>query len=131
MQPVINPARLHVWIFVILALRVGVIGTVRSLIDLAVMFSYFTLFALSRFVVQLYTYGHELDPRAPIEIDPFMPVVFGTKKVANFTTHSYPALAGIFLGVFAVGVWGLVFWHLISGRRKAARNELTASRDVS
>lgn len=110
-------------IFVILALRVAVIGNVRSLIDLAVLNAYFTLFALGRFVYQLYVYGHDLDPRAPIDIEPFMPVVFGSQKVANFTTSSYPRLGSVFLGIFAIGLWVTVFWHLISGRRAAKRAE--------
>lgn len=34
----------------------------------------------------LYKYGHELDPNAPIRIQPFTPVLFGKGKVGQFET---------------------------------------------
>jgi hypothetical protein len=62
----------------LLALRVAVIGDVRALLDLAVLTGYFGVFALGRFVYMLYNYGHNLDPRAPITMDAFMPPIVGT-----------------------------------------------------
>jgi nitrous oxidase accessory protein len=32
----------------------------------------------------LYTYGHSLDPKAPIRLPPFTPLVLGTSKMGNF-----------------------------------------------
>ena len=52
-------------------------------------------FAFGRFVYQLYLYGHDLSPEAPVKIKPFTPVILGTKDVANFTTHSFPQLGSI------------------------------------
>lgn len=34
-------------------------------------------------------FGTELDPRAPIQIDPFVPPIIGENTIANFVTHSY------------------------------------------
>ncbi|MCH6269482.1 MULTISPECIES: hypothetical protein [Neobacillus] len=33
-------------------------------------------------------YGTNLDPKAPIHMDPFVPPIIGENTVANFTTHS-------------------------------------------
>jgi len=103
----------------ILALRVAVIGKVRSLIDLAVLTGYVGAFSLARFGYKLYVFGHDLDPRAAVSIDPFMPVVLGTKQVANFTTHSWPSLGTAFLSVFALGVLATAAWHCWIGYREA------------
>ena len=55
----------------ILTLRVAAIGNVRSLIDHAVITLYFSLFSFARFVYKLYVLGHDLDPKAPMTIEPF------------------------------------------------------------
>lgn len=36
----------------------------------------------------LVSFGTELDPKAPIAMDPFIPPIIGDNIVANFTTHS-------------------------------------------
>ncbi|MBK8166621.1 MAG: hypothetical protein IPK64_11820 [bacterium] len=101
----------------LLTLRVAVLGRVRDLVDLSVMISYMTLFFFARFVLMLYRYGHDLDPTAALKLKPFMPVVIGTKQIANFTTQSYP-LAGTFLvGLYAAGVIFLTGWFFLRGAR--------------
>ena len=42
---------------------------------------------------RLYQYGHDVQPDAPIRLDPFTPLVIGPTKVLNFTTWAYPGLA--------------------------------------
>ncbi|AOZ69934.1 hypothetical protein LPB142_11865 [Rhodobacter xanthinilyticus] len=44
----------------------------------------------------LWWYGHSLNEMGAFTLKPFMPTVFGDGKVAQFTTHSYPA-QGFFL----------------------------------
>ena len=95
----------------LLALRVAAIGDVRSLIDLSALTIYFLGFSGARFAFQLYTYGHQLDPSAPIEMEPFMPPLLGTQQIANFTTASYPRGATFLLALFAAIVCGLALWH--------------------
>ena len=51
----------------------------------------------------LYWFGHNLHMGA-IKIEPFMPVILGDGKVAQFTTHAYPA----------IGFWLLVAIGLLS-----------------
>jgi len=108
-------------VLVILTLRVAAIGNISALIDLAVITFYFSLFSLGRFVYRLYVLGHNLDPKAPVTVAPFMPAVFGTKQIANFTVTSLPRLATVYMGIFALGVAGLTLWHLWVGRRDALR----------
>ncbi len=88
----------------LLALRAAALGTVRDLIDLTVLLVYVTGFFFARFVLMLYNYGHRLAPEAAIKVEPFTPVVVGTKQIANFTTHSFPNLGTLCLGLFAAGV---------------------------
>lgn len=40
----------------------------------------------------LWWYGHSLNAMGAFTVKPFMPTVFGDGKVAQFTTHSYPAI---------------------------------------
>lgn len=104
----------------LLALRVAVIGDVRSLVDLTVLTIYFSLFSAGRFVLQLYNYGHNLDPAAPFQMEPFTPAILGFKQIANFTTASMPRAATFLIGLYATVVAALMLWHLLRGSRPAA-----------
>ena len=110
----------------IFALRVAAIGSVRGLVDLAVMTAYVSLFAFGRFVYMLYTFGHHLDPTAPVKVAPFMPAVVGTKQIANFTTHSLPQLGSLLLGVFVTGLFVVLVLQLRAGRREAVQRARVA-----
>ncbi len=114
-------------ILALLTLRVAAIGQVRSLVDLSVIVGYVLAFAGARFVYTLYVYGHDLDPQAPIDIEPFTPVIFGTKQIANFTTHSFPQTGTYLIAGFALCVLATLLWHLVTGRREAARAERARS----
>jgi hypothetical protein len=107
-------------------LRVAAIGHVRALVDLAVLTTYVSLFAFGRFVYMLYTFGHQLDPQAPVRVQPFMPAVVGSKQIANFTTHSYPQLGSALLGVFVLGLFIVLALQLRAGRREAVRQAVAA-----
>lgn len=85
--------------FALLALRAMFIGRMQSLVDLVVLFVYFTTFSLINFYTRLYNYGHELDPRAPMTIEPFMPVMIGSQKIANFIQSSLPQSGALCLGL--------------------------------
>jgi hypothetical protein len=47
---------------------------------------------LAEYAGWLWWYGHSLNEMGAFTLKPFMPTVFGDGKVAQFTTHSYPAL---------------------------------------
>jgi len=98
--------------FSLLTLRALAVGRIISLLDLAVLFVYFGAFSLGSFAYRLYSYGHHLDPQAPMKIKPFMPVVFGSQPIANFVQTSLP-LAGTlcmtaFLLLLLAALWSSV-----------------------
>ena len=103
---------------IILALRTAVIGKVSDLIDLLVLTSYAGIFGFGRLYYKLYTFGHDLDPRAPITIEPFTPVLWGEKQNANFFTEANPSAGTYYVAAFALGLSVLVVLHLAVGRRR-------------
>lgn len=108
-------------LLILLTLRCAAIGNVRMLIDLAVLAGYIGVFAMGRFVYKLYVFGHNLDPDAPIKLEPFTPAIIGTKKIANFSTQSYPQLGSLYIGLFFAGIFAVLAWHLFTGRKQAVR----------
>lgn len=103
----------------LLTLRVAALGNIRALIDLSMIAAYISLVAFARFVWMLWTFGHDLDPKAPVKVEPFMPVVLGSKQIANFMTYSMPQLGSVLLGAFTVGVWSITVLALLRGRHLA------------
>ena len=51
----------------------------------------------------LYAFGHGLDPKAPIELQPFTPQLFGNGQIGQFATFAQPH-AGFWLAVAAAGL---------------------------
>ena len=107
-------------VFALLALRSVVIGRIVTLVDLSVLFLYFGAFSLGSFAYRLYSYGHHLDPRAPMKIEPFMPVVMGSQQIANFVQTSLPLAGTICMSAFLV----LLIAALVSSVRQARREVL-------
>ena len=97
---------------IILGLRVFFISGIKYLLDVFVVALYFSLFSFFRFVYRLHYFGHNLDPEAPVKIDPFMPVVLGKKELANFITYSYPSWGSLFLCAFVFGSGILLFLNI-------------------
>ena len=102
---------------ILLTLRVAAVGSVRSLIDLSVLLFYFSAFSMSRFYYTLYRFGHNLDPYATVEVEPFTPAMLGTQQIADITTSSYPQGGTWLIGAFALGVVFLTVWHVVRGLR--------------
>ena len=103
---------------IILALRTAVIGKVGSMLDLLVMTTYAGAFGFGRLYYKLYTFGHSLDPRAPVTVEPFMPAMLGKKQIANFLTEAGPGLGTWYVAIFATGLTLLLVIHLIVGRKR-------------
>jgi hypothetical protein len=96
----------------LLFLRAAVLGKVSHLVDVTVLYLYFGAFALWSFAYKMYQYGHQLDPKAAVRVDPFMPPLFGYKKLANFEVYAYPQLGSyalaaalLFLGASLILAW--------------------------
>ena len=96
-------------LIILLLLRAAVFGQMANVIDVFTLFSYFGVFSIGAFYYRLYVYGHQLDPKAAMKIEPFTPLLIGTKKIANFTQHSYPEPAAYLL-IVAVSLVFLAGW---------------------
>jgi copper chaperone NosL len=107
-------------VFALLGLRTVAVGRIMNVVDLGVLFLYFGAFSLGSFAYRLYSYGHHLDPHAPMKIAPFMPVVIGSQQIANFVQTSLP-LAGTFcMGGFLLLV-AAALWHSVREARQDLR----------
>jgi copper chaperone NosL len=106
-------------VFALLALRAAAVGRVITLVDLSVLFVYFGAFSLGSFVYRLYSYGHHLDPKAPMKIEPFMPVVVGSQQIANFVQTSLPLTGTACMTAFFVLVLFALWSSVREGRREA------------
>jgi hypothetical protein len=93
----------------LLLLRTAVLGKLLTLVDLFVVFVYFAAFSLWSFGYKLYRYGHDLAPTAAVKVDPFMPPLFGHKKLANFDVYSYPAAGSYALAAVALLLAGALW----------------------
>lgn len=96
-------------LFAMIALRAAVHGRMSQVIDLFALFVYFGLFSVGLFYYRLYTYGHDLDPTAPMEIDPFTPMLLGKNQIANFTQYSFPLIGGVLMLTIPVLIFA-AFW---------------------
>jgi hypothetical protein len=86
----------------LLFLRAAAHGKMAHLVDVMVLFGYFSLYSLWSFGYKMWSYGHNLDPAAAVKVDPFMPPLFGHKTLANFEVYSYPAPGSYALALVAV-----------------------------
>jgi hypothetical protein len=93
----------------LLILRAAVLGKMAHAVDLLVLYLYFGAFSLWSFGYKLWWYGHNLAPTASVKVDPFMPPMFGYKKLANFEVYSYPGLGSYALALvvlaLAIAIW--------------------------
>lgn len=76
--------------FILFGLRAIVFGVMRNLVDVLMLFVYFSLFSFVNFAYRMYSFGHDLDPTAPINPEPFMPALIGSNQIANMTQTSMP-----------------------------------------
>jgi hypothetical protein len=95
-------------VFFLIALRATVFAKVRDLIDLTVLFGYFSIFSFGVFWYRMYTYGHQLDAQAPIKVAPFTPPLFGHQHIANFDVYSDPAAGTYLLMLFGATLLGVL-----------------------
>jgi len=103
----------------LLFLRASVLGTVKEMLDATMLLAYIGLFSLWSFGYQLYQYGHNLAPTAPVKVTPFTPPMFGYQKIANFEVYSYPRTGTyVLIGVVVLLVLGFVLaWRDGAARR--------------
>lgn len=84
-------------VFFLLSLRTVLFARVRDLVDLVVLLVYFSLFSFGAFWYRMHSYGHHLNPEAPIKVAPFTPPLFGHQHLANFDIYSFPGIGSFLL----------------------------------
>jgi copper chaperone NosL len=105
----------------ILCLRAAVLGKMIMLVDVVVIYGYFALFSLWSFAYKLYTYGHNLSSEAAVKVPPFMPPMFGYRKIANFEVYSYPGAASYAIGGACIALLGALVLGWMQSRLRTAR----------
>jgi len=97
----------------VLTLRSATLGNLRTVVDIIVISLYFGGFSLWSFWYKLNYYGENLDPRASVQVEPFMPPIFGYKQVGQFDVWSYPALGTYLFLLFGALLTGalLLTWR--------------------
>ncbi len=96
-------------VFLLLGIRTAVFARVGNVVDLTVLFVYFAMFSFATFAFRMYTYGHHLNPEAPIKVPGFTPPVFGHQHIANFDVYSYPGPGTFLLGAFGLALIVVLF----------------------
>jgi copper chaperone NosL len=85
--------------------------------------------SMSVLFYELYNYGHDLDPRAPIDVDPFMPPPMGSSQLANFHVTTILHAGSI---LFILALLGLMAALWLSRPRPAvAPAQAAASRPAT
>ena len=67
----------------------------------------------------MHTFGHQLNPEAPIKVAPFTPPIFGHQHIGNFEVYSYPGPATYLLAAYGL-VLGVTLWLSVRRERRAA-----------
>ena len=94
----------------VLCLIAAVIQRFRMTLIAFIAFAAVSAGGVVTLIYTLYDYGHNLDPQAAIEIEPFMPGLYGEHHLAQFTTYSdfywgtYLLVIAFFLVVGALAV---------------------------
>ena len=110
----------------LLFLRCAVLGNLSTVVDLLVLYLYFGLFSLWSFGYKLYRYGHDLAPTAAVKVPPFMPPLFGHKKLANFEVYSYPGIGSYALAAAVLVIAGAAFLTWRESRKSDVADSLVA-----
>jgi copper chaperone NosL len=113
---------LVIGLIIVLTFRVAAIGDLRSLVDVIVLAAYFGAFSLWSFWYRLGYYGANLDPKASVQVEPFMPPIFGYKLVGQFDVWSYPTWGSYLFVIFGLLLVTAVWLTWRSGE-PVTRNE--------
>ena len=118
MRPILPEAipelRFMPWVLgalIIAGLIVAGIGSRRAVIGWLVAFVLLGAAGLADFYRWGYTYGHDLDPDAVIEVPgmTYQPPLIGTKQLLNFRATSWPASGGWLAGIsFILAAFALI-----------------------
>ena len=116
-----------VYFFIAFGLAVAVTGSRKLLFSYLLLTVIGGAAAMYDFYQWGYSYGHDLDPKAPIQVPglSYQPPLFGHKTLLNFDAYSYPDIGGWI--VIGVGVVFFLVWFLELRRYKKAKATSTTS----
>lgn len=87
-MPVFTVLPVVLVIAAILCVIAALIRRLWTTLTVVILFSLISFGGLITLFYNLYSFGHNLDPKAPIKVEPFMPGVYGEHTLAQFTTYS-------------------------------------------
>jgi len=92
--------------FVVLALIGALVRPRWLVLVLSAPLITFPLAFIADCLYWLHRFGHDLDPRAPIELPPFTPTLFGNGVIGQFMTFAQPGI-GFWMATGAAVIAGL------------------------
>jgi len=112
--------------YMLLGLLVAVTGNRRFLFIYLVLTVIGGIAAMLDFYKWGYNYGHNLDPKAAIQVPglSYQPPLFGHKRILNFDSYSFPDVGGwIVIGasILAFAIW-FAEWHRLRRNKKNVKN---------
>ncbi len=118
--------------FILFGLTVAITGKRKLLFAYIIVTIIGGIAAMYDFYSWGYDYGHNLDPKAAIQVPglSYQPPLFGHKTLLNFDAYSYPDIGGwivIGVGIAFVLVWFLEFMK----SRKMQKRSITVSKKMT
>lgn len=115
---------------ILLGLAAAVSGRRWAVLGWILLFATLGVVGMVDFYLWEYDYGHDLDPRAIIQIPgmSYQPPLVGSEQILNFMAHSYPA-SGAWLAVIS-GLLAAVAWWRSRPRTPRVRNERPPEHDL-
>lgn len=117
--------------FLLFGMTVAITGKRKFLFIYLVLTAVGGILAMYDFYQWGYDYGHNLDPKAPIQVPGFsyQPPVIGHKRLLNFDAYSFPDVGGwvvIAAGTLAFTVWFLEWYRHHKKNGKTGFTAVTA-----
>ncbi|MDD5373175.1 MAG: cytochrome C [Sulfurimonas sp.] len=110
----------EIGIYALLALSLGIVYFIaynsKFLNYIVLIPASLPLLFIADYSYWLYWFGHNLHDWGAFKIKPFMPTVFGDGKIAQFVTHSYPAI-----GFYLIVVISLLSLLAFFAKQKALK----------
>jgi copper chaperone NosL len=119
--------------FIAMGLITALTGSRKLLISYVILLLIGGAAALVDFYLWGYNYGHNLDPKAPIQVPGlyYQPPVIGHKKLLNFDAYSYPDTGGwVVVGVGLV-FCSVLFFEWRKNRQRQPQAKVISSRKLS
>ena len=132
MFPEFNYLVYIVGFYILFGLAVAILGKTKLLLSYLVVSLIGGLAAMYDFYQWSYDYGHNLDPKAAIQIPglSYQPPLIGHKKLLNFDAYSYPDTGG-WVVIVVVFLFLLVWLYEINRSRKAKKATQIVNRKLA